>query len=168
MKKGMTILLGATILAFFVAVFSPTGKHGDAMRREFDRFQLRSLGLSCRMYAEDHGGRFPEDWLALLRYMNTNGVYFGTAGKPKKPAVFADIMQRTDAVYVQGATTSSPSETVVAFLPPGHYRKYPEAIVLYVDGDVRLQSPDVFAKTVKDIPKQTVLPIPAHATQADR
>ena len=168
MKRWMTILLCTAMCAFVVAVFLPTKEDGDAMRQELDRFQVRSLGLSCKMYAEDNGGRFPEDWFSLLRYMNTTGVFRGATGRPDKPAVLADIMRRTDAVYVRGATTSSPPNTVVAFLPPGYYRKHPEAIVLYADGKEELQVPAVFAKTRKHIPNQASQAIGAAAPQPER
>lgn len=135
-RRGVVVF--AALLAIGIGVFLlGVRKHGrpshKATARLGDLQNLVQIGSACRMFAADHGGRFPDDWSQLAPYTEGDATMFVARESGARAGSMSNVMDWTSFVYCPGVTTASPPTTVVAYLPLGHY-KSPGTVVLFADG----------------------------------
>lgn len=140
---GLVLLVGGIIL-LLPAMRTDVG----TSRLTYDINSLKQIGLACRLFAGDHGGKFPAEWSQLQAYASTpiifrSSTHIGPVGN------FQDVMTWTDYVYIRNLTTSAPSNQALAFLPPGHFKKRPTTgLVLFVDSHVETVELQDFASRI--------------------
>ena len=139
MKKLLIALAFSFILV--MAIFILPNVRGVCVYTHLKRdiSNLHTIGGLCALFAEDHGGRFPDDWNQLAPYLAEDGTkLFVTSQNRGGAGAMSNVMAWTDYVYIQGTTTAATPSTVVAFLPPSTHSV---ALVLLADGTVQQLSP---------------------------
>jgi prepilin-type processing-associated H-X9-DG protein len=92
---------------------------------------MKQIGLAAIMWANDHGGKFPDDLDTLLAHEDLPSVMFNCpsssatpAQGPTTQAVLDDFHQTGHLSYIyigKGLTTQSPADAVVLYeLPDNH------------------------------------------------
>jgi hypothetical protein len=109
-----------------------------------DLEKLVQLGNACKVYADENGGAYPPDWSCLNQIIPTN--YFRLGRNSRNLGGITNVMAWTDFVYMRGLTTASPSNAVLAFLPPGQYPKDNRGVILFADLHVESVTPDQFTR----------------------
>lgn len=129
----LTIALSLIVLALTAVTIVYSGSRGSA-KRAICLNNLRNLGLSLHLYAEDNDGFFPPDLAALEPYYKNPDVLFCPA-VPHARAVSEQFS--TDYLYRTGLRNDDPAgEPVIADNQPRHQRG---ANILTVDGAARWQ-----------------------------
>ena len=132
---AVILTLGLALFVILPAITAPNTKATVA----YDMSHLRQIGMACLMYAMDHNGEYPADWACLTNYANTPKLYFSRHDANNAGAM-SNVMQWTSYVYIRGVTTAAAPETIVAYLPPGHYEQKDRGIVVHADCSVEWKS----------------------------
>lgn len=114
---------------------------------------LKQIGIACRMYAQDHGGLFPTNFVSLSPYVGSNAVaLYRCPWSPtlKRPGSMETVDQWTEYRMVQGLTTNSPPGQPNVFCIPENH-KGEGWNVLYVDGHVEWANMPGFAAFANEI-----------------
>lgn len=144
---GATVVFLASIVAICVLLWPVRTDRPPWIR---DINNLKQIDVLCRLYGEDHEGRYPNDWTELASYNEYGPDIFVTLDNRESAGNLTNVMEWTDYVYIPGRTASSPPDAIVAFLPPGHYFQKGRtwAIVLFVDGHVERMSITNFTRAM--------------------
>jgi len=115
-----------------------------------DVSNLKQIGIACVMYAAAHDGQFPGDLCQAFPSDTRHPEIFVTQRNRPNMRSIETVMEWTDYVYIPGHTVTSPADSVVAFLPPGHHVEEDptEAIVLFGDGRVERMSVADFTRAM--------------------
>jgi prepilin-type processing-associated H-X9-DG protein len=121
---------------------SPHDRHDPRLRC---RSNLRTIGQGVQMYAYENGGRFPDDFAALVLTQDLTSEGFvclatndTRAEGPTTQAVATNLTAGGHLSYVytgKAMSLSSPATAVVAYEPPSNHGDGMN--VLYADGMVR-------------------------------
>ena len=146
MKKGAYYLIAGVIIC--LSVFTLIGlnvphRHPSAFEAR-NSAQLQIIGKLCGSYGELFNGveaeSYPGDWSLFRKYDLESSFLevFVTRQNRDHIGTWDNVMDWTDYVYIEGATTTSHVNRVVAYLPPGQYgeRNQKKAIVLFADNHV--------------------------------
>ncbi len=160
MKKKVGCIVGlVTLVAVAVFVLLPalTMPRPSSIVM-VDMANLNQIGRACWRYAFDHDGQFPPDFSHLTQYADHPRLYVSRHDRDQAGSL-SNVMDWTSYVYLSGNTTSSPPDTVVAFLPPGHYEKRNGGVILFADGSVEWKKLQEFTKTLNQTPtKKSTVP----------
>lgn len=91
------------------------------MQRMRCRNQLRSLLFACRMFAEDHDGRFPNQWTDCSRYFANCAKILDCPAGGNDNITMADADSCADYVLIPERRKGDPEDTVLAFERLGHH-----------------------------------------------
>lgn len=106
----------------------------EAWRRDGCRYDLRQLGLLCRMYAE-RNGVFPSRWSDLVNISGATNSQFYCPSAGHEPGTWENVDLWADYHLAPNLQTNAPSDTVLAIEPLANHRG-DGANVLFVDGHV--------------------------------
>jgi hypothetical protein len=110
--------------------------------------KLVLIGRACKAYADQHDGKYPSDWSHLAKDLEPEVFRLGR--NKANLGEMTNVMAWTDFVYMTGLTTASPSNAVLAFLPPGHYPKDNRGLMLFADLHVESVPPDQFTRKMSE------------------
>jgi hypothetical protein len=82
---------------------------------------LKHIGLSMRMYADDHGGAFPDDLSAISPYLAHQARLFACPSLPMRIGPMAEVETWGDYIYIKGFNSDSPPDSVVVLCRPGNH-----------------------------------------------
>ena len=91
---------------------------------------IHSLGLACKLYAADHGGKYPD------RLSQLNPDYISD---PKAFVFFAASAERVLALEYFGGTDTQPPHTVLIRIPPDNPKS--RSVVVHSDMQITVEPP---------------------------
>lgn len=123
-----------------------------------DHGNLRWIGIACRAYAVDRDGTYPDDWAALVPEYLTDLRVFVMQKNRLNVGAASNVMNWTDYTLIPGGGKNSPTNTLMAYLPPGQYPLFERdwAVVLFTDGRVDRVSPEVFRQLMSNRPNNVL------------
>ena len=139
--------IGVVVVVLLPAFISPCTKAPIAS--EMNR--LKQIGIACMIYAMDHDGAYPPDFVSLTNYADKPLLYVSRHDLDNAGAM-SNVMEWTSFVYNRGITTASPPDTIVAYLPPGHFKKKNGGVILFADGRVEWKPLNEFTRTLNETP----------------
>lgn len=117
----------ATILVLISVLLPSLCRSGEGANRVKCASNMKQIGLAAMMYANDHGGAFPDDLESLLTTedivpatMNCPTTSDVPAQGPTKQAMLEEFRKPGHVSYVyvgKGLTLKSPADAVVLFEP---------------------------------------------------
>jgi len=124
------VVVGVVFLLISIMLSSMCGSR-ELSRRVRCASNMKQIGLAAIMWANDHGGKFPDDLDTLIAHEDLPSAIFNCpsssatpAQGPTTQAVLDDFHQegRLSYVYIgKGLTTQSPADAVVMYeLPDNH------------------------------------------------
>ena len=125
-RFGIIIVILVAVVLAVVLVAMSAARQKQSHQQEIRLWTtLKVIGVGCQMYADEHAGKFPSDWLSFLLYTNRLGIISEPSFVP--PQQWAAQFQ-----LVGGLNTSSPPDSVLAV----SLIEYPSKgrYVLFVDG----------------------------------
>jgi prepilin-type processing-associated H-X9-DG protein len=163
-RRAKLIKLGSAVLLilflFWYLILSPAAQRG---RQQANMLQsnsfMKQIGLCLSLYANDHGGQYPDTFGTLYVAVDANPYMFVSPGSKDTPAtgatnreIAANLMSGGHCSYVyvgRGLTSNSDADDIVAYERPGFW---PEASnVLYADGHVEIDNPDFMRKLTAEV-----------------
>lgn len=136
-KAKLLIAIGILVVAvpvlYVVAVIIALKAH---LKDDCRMMLARNLGVECRVYAAEHGGRFPAKW-SDLEWRDRDGVtnmvwVFACPTVGHGAGDWKQVDLWSDYRLIPGRTTNDSPDTVLAIEPLANHRS--GANVLFVDG----------------------------------
>ena len=110
---GLTV--GYITTAFWTGIACWNPRQRDHIARETScRAHLNHIGLTCRLYASDHGGVFPVSLAALYPEYLAPLMLFVCSLTLESPGAAESIGEWTDYVLIPGRSKSDDPDTVLA------------------------------------------------------
>ena len=159
-----TVIVAAYIaLIIAVVVVSDCLNWGNYSWRMACLTNIRHVGMACRQYADDHEGRYPASFGALLKegYLTTTTVFFCPSILTEPPADFpADfkaapldalnrIDEASDYVLLHGVDGHTDNDVIVVYERDGAHEGEGRS-VFFADGHVRWQNEPKFQDLMRN------------------
>jgi hypothetical protein len=114
---SLAVALGGLVLLI--------GRQGEWRRERARRTacvsNLKHIGLSIRMYADDHGGAFPDDLSDISPYLAHQAKLFACPSLPLHIGPMADVEAWGDYIYIKGFMSDSPPDSAIVLCRPGNH-----------------------------------------------
>lgn len=108
----------------------------DANKRLACQNNLKQLGLSCKLFASEHDGRFPDTLQALYPEYTPDVSIFRCPSATQEPTGTIDAVPPSHYEIVPGLTESSPKTTILIQEKNTENHVPAGRSVLYIDGHV--------------------------------
>ncbi len=143
---GIEASMGAVAgAAFGAGVAMPAlARTRQQARRTVSMSNLKQLGLTVIMYADDHNGALPDSFEQAKNYYRNPKIL----ESPLKPKDF----DGPSYIYIAGQNTSMPPGNIVVYENPGYCRD--GLTVLFLDGHVEWIKPEQFLNNLEATYKQ--------------
>jgi prepilin-type processing-associated H-X9-DG protein len=136
-EVGLVAVGGASVgAAIMMPAMSRT--RGQA-QRIVSSSNLRQIGICFAMYADDHGGKFPEDLQEMKAYYRDPKLL----ESPRKPKDF----DGPSYIYIAGQTTAMHPANIIAYENPAFCTD--KINVLFMDCHVEAMGPDEFLRKLE-------------------
>ena len=182
------ILVVIGVIALLISVVLPgMCRSREGANRVKCASNMKQIGLAAMMWAQDHGGRFPDDLDTIVTRYDLPAAVFNCPSSPDSPAqgataglMMEDLHKPGHLSYVyvgKGLTTASPVDAVVMYELPRNHNGGDMGVtsgfgdkpmsdgmnVLFVDGHVEWIAPEEAEALLKRV-KEGESPVRVGAT----
>ena len=129
---GLVVIVGLAVLG------SAMWQGFKALARMDCTYNLVHIGAQCRLYAAEHGGRFPASWVELNFVGESSNLakLFRCPSTSHEIGPWAKVDLWSDYRLIPGRTTNDPPDTVLAIEPLANHGAT-GGNVLFVDGSAQ-------------------------------